>query len=194
MFSILIHLINIIIVVVYACLYSIIILTIAFILSKKTSINFCKVIIRNRKFWFSILTTSLSIVFLFYHYSYSRDHGFGDSYKIPIGNKYFVTLFDGAEIHFENSKSEGQGDDYYIQNFIIADKTLCAKLYSINSVGCNDCFMIFNTELEKLLTFKSSIEYETYVIENNLPNKETFREFIENYNYHWDKNRRWYLP
>jgi hypothetical protein len=193
-FSILIQLINIIIVIIYACVYSVLLSMIFYLISKFSKTSFFQEVIKNKKIYFTFFSIFFSIVFLLYHYSYSRDHGFGDNYKIPIGNKYFVIQIDGAETHFENSKTKGNGEDFYIQKFRVINKKLCAKLFSISSVNCEDCYLVFDIELEKQFIFKSSLEYEKYANDNQLPMESAFLEFTENYNDHWSNNSKWYLP
>ena len=137
--------------------------------------------------------TFFGIAFLVYYFSYWRDSGFGDSFKIPIGNGYQVSNIDGASTYFEDSKLGG-GRQAFLTNFTIADKKLCANFQGFNSTDCNDCYIVFDTKLEKIYEFHSSEEYKSFAKSNALPYAESFKEFMENYNAYWAKNGKWYLP
>ena len=142
---------------------------------------------------FILLGTFFGIVFLINHFSYWRDSGFGDSFKIPIGNGYQVSNIDGASTYFEDSKS-GDGRQAFLTNFTIVDEKLCASFQGFNSTDCTDCYIVFDTKLDKMYEFYTSDDYKLFAKTNNLPFPESFKEFMENYNDYWTRNSKWFLP
>jgi hypothetical protein len=142
---------------------------------------------------FIILGTLFGIIFLFYRFSYWQNSGFSDSYIIPIGNNYQVNNIGGASTYFEDSKG-GNSRQAFLTTFIVADKKLCAKFEGFNSTDCNNCYIVFDTELEKMHEFYSVKDYETFALKNHLPMTNSFKEFNENYKDYWSQNNKWYLP
>jgi hypothetical protein len=193
MFGIFGLILSLIIIVIYSIVYSVLVLIILYTFSKLTRIGWLKKMMKFRLLTFLALWTVFGIAFLFYHFSYWQDSGFGDSYKIPIGNNYQVSNIDGVSTYFEDSKSGG-GRQAFLTNFSIANNKLCANFQGFNSTDCKDCFIVFDTETSKMYEFYSTHEYETFARENHLPLPDSFREFMDNYNDYWTKNRRWYLP
>ena len=193
MFGIFGIIISLIVIVIYSIVYSSLVLTIFYTLSKLTNIELIKRLMAFKFLTFMTLGTIFGIAFMFYHFSYWRDSGFGDSFKIPIGNSYQVSNIDGASTYFEDSKSGG-GRQAFLTNFTIADKKLCANFQGFNSTDCKDCFIVFDTEISKMYEFKSTNEYVIFARQNNLPLPENFKEFMDNYTDYWTKNSKWYLP
>jgi len=85
MFGIFGLIISLIIIFIYSLIYAGLGLTIIYILSKLTNLRWVKKAINFKFLTFISLGTFFGIAFLFYHFSYWRDRGFGDSFKIPIG-------------------------------------------------------------------------------------------------------------
>jgi len=193
MFGIFGLIISLIIIFIYSLIYAGLGLTIIYILSKLTNFSWIERAMNFKVLTFISLGTFFGIAFLIYHFSYWRDSGFGDSFKIPIGNGYQVSNIDGASTYFEDSKSGG-GRQAFLANFVVADKKLCAKFQGFNSTECEDCYIVFDTKLEKMYEFYSTDEYRIFANSNNLPVAESFKEFMENYNDYWSKNSKWYLP
>lgn len=178
---------------IYSLIYAGFGLTIIYLLSKLTNFTWLKRAMRFKFLIFTSLGMLFGISFLIYHFSYWSDSGYGDSFKIPIGNGYHISNIDGASTYFEESKSGG-GRQAFLTYFIVADKILCAKFQGFNSFDCEDCYLVFDTKIEKMYEFKSSEEYRVFATTHNLPVKESFKEFTENYNDYWARNSKWYLP
>ena len=193
MFGIFGLIISLIIIFIYSLIYAGLSQTIIFALAKLTNLTWPKKLTEYKYLTFSYLCFFFGIVFLINHFSYWNDGGFGDSYRIPIGNGYQVSNIDGAQTYFEDSKTGG-GRQAFLTKFALANKKLCANFQGFNSSDCVDCYLVFDTKLEKIFEFYSSEQYEVFAKANNLPVIESFKDFMENYDVYWSKNSKWYLP
>ncbi|MFT3705551.1 MAG: hypothetical protein QM802_24490 [Agriterribacter sp.] len=193
MFGIFGLVISLIIIFIYSLIYAGLGLLIIYILSKITKVKWIKRVISFRLLTFISLGIFFGIVFLIYHFSYWRDKGFGDSFRIPIGNGYQVSNIDGISTYFEDSKSGG-GRQAFLTNFTVDKGKLCANFQGFNSTDCQDCYIVFDTKLKKMYEFYSGEEYKLFATKNGLPFTESFKEFTENYNDYWTRNSKWYLP
>lgn len=193
MFGIFGFIFSLIIIFIYSIVYAALGLIIIYTLSKRTSYEWIKQMMNYKLIIFINLATIFGLVFLVYHFSYWRDSGYGDSFKIPIGNNYQVSNIDGAETYFEDSKL-GNSRQAFLTTFTVEHKKLCANFTGFNSYDCTDCYIVFDSDSSKMYEFHSTNEYETFAKQNNLPFPEDFRGFMDNYNNYWTKNSRWYLP
>ncbi len=193
MFGIVGLIISLFVIFFYSLIYAGLCLIIIYVGSKLTHFRWANKAVNFKFKTFVLLGTFFGIAFLFYHFSYWRDSGFGDSFKIPIGNGYKVSNIDGSETFFEDSKSGG-GRQAFLTKIAIVDKKLCANFQGFNSDDCTDCYIVFDTKLEKMYEFHSSEEYKVFAMKNNLPVAESFRDFMETYYDYWSRNSKWYLP
>ena len=178
---------------IYSTVYSILTLTAFYILSKTTKIVWIKKLMNFKFATFIVLGAFYGISFLIYSFSYWQDSGFGDSFKIPIGNGFQVSNIDGTSTYFEDEKI-AYSRQASLTNFTVSDKKLCASFQGFNSNDCNDCYIVFDTKKSKMYEFHSTNEYENFAKANNLPFPDDFKPFMDNYKEYWDSHSKWYLP
>lgn len=178
-----------------ASVYALIIVLTLFIISKNTEIARIRKLMEY-KFLTWLASGFLCSVFLFwYAFSFWGYAGLGDSFCIPVSNGYTVNSIDAQETsYFEPDKGENSSRQAFIKNFAIKDHKICAEFLGFNSDANEGCFIVFDTEEEKIYEFHTSGEYSDFASKNSLPQKQEFKSFGANYSEYWGGNRNWFLP
>lgn len=193
MFSELSFLFQLLVIGFYTLVYALVSLFVLYLLSGIPKLNRLKKIMRSKTLCFSFLFLAYGIAFTYYSLSYWQDRGFGDSYKLPIGNGYYINNIDGAETFFEDEKKT-YSRQASLTDFLVKDGRLCARFYGFNSRDCEDCYIVFDTKQSAMREFHSANEYEAFAGIHDLPHIYEFRDFFKNYNEHWQGHDKWYLP
>jgi hypothetical protein len=145
-------------------------------------------------FWFGcsfLLFIALSI----YAFSYWGYSGLGDEACIPVGNGFVVYSIDALESSWIEPDRKEDWKQAELQNFALSkDHVLCAEFTGYNGENCNHCFIVFDTNTQKITVFNSQAEYYEFARTNNLPQHDEFKSFIENYRAHWGGLRQYLLP
>ena len=136
-----------------------------------------------------------SVTLFIYSFSFWGYSGLGDFACIPVGNDITVNSIDALETSwFEPDKGEKYSRQAEIINFTIQNKIICGEFTGYNSTDCKNCFIVYDTNTEKIFEFHSTKEYSLFATKNNLPQQSEFKTFIENYREHWGGLRSIFLP
>ena len=152
-----------------------------------------KQLLRFRFLTFICFCAVYGITFLIYSFSYWKNTGFGDFARIPIGNGYSVSNIDAAFTYLEPERNNS-GRQACLNKFIVSNGKLCSEFTGYNSAGCENCFIVFDIEGEKIYEFHSLNAYASFAQQNRLPESLNFKDFWENYNAYWSSKNKWYLP
>jgi hypothetical protein len=154
----------------------------------------------NHKFrnWL-LLHFIISVCLFFYSFSYWQDTGLGENPSIPIGYGQRIYSPDFAWIDFypDLNKTELNKDKLQIDNFIIKDNVLCAKVSHQQSNSPNYDFIVCDLPSKTNKTFMSENEYLGYANEKGLPKPNKFYDFKTHYQEYFDgqpKWKKWLLP
>ena len=131
---------------------------------------------------------------LIYSFSYWGHAGLGDSFRIPIGNGYDVQSIDDCKLGWFEDEQKQNGRQAFLKNFIIRNHSLCSEFQGFNSTDCQDCYLVFDIRNRKMTIFHSENEYSEYAAKYQLPLKNEFNSFENNYYDYWGGWRFWLLP
>lgn len=144
------------------------------------------------RFWF-LSGLVISVGLFFYMFTYSGDHGLGDSPKIPIGHGIVVENTNWTEYGYLKGIKTSDKIDIEMTKFIVVDNMLIGNLDSW-FYGFENSYFVYNLKNKEIQEFKTKAEFDTFVKENNLPTSEELLTFEENYRKHWSGWRFWLLP
>lgn len=155
--------------------YTSLILTLTFILTKTTRNNRLT-LIKFRKLYFAI--GGLMLIFTFTYYG---NHGLGDEANIPLGHGKTMNSSDGYAYLYL-----GNNNQINIDSFLVRNDHLCFE--------SNKCYYDFQLASGKSDKYNSKHEYETYALAHKLPQVNEFKTFYPQYAAYWNGWRFWFLP
>ncbi|MEZ5043284.1 MAG: hypothetical protein R2828_25535 [Saprospiraceae bacterium] len=193
----LIHLfIEIIKITIFTIVYSFIIVKLLEVISKKkprSRLSFYlnnKIIIRALRALISIV---IFIGLFIWMFSFWGNHGFGDSARIPVGNKIAVENINWTEYGYIKKEQISNAVNIETTRFKITGNKILGNFDSDFYTYQNKYF-IFNTENKSMLEFKTVKEFDLYTEKNNLPSSDELLSFRANYESYWHGWRFWLLP
>lgn len=179
--------------------YASIILLIVYIISRKTQNQW----LRNRmnhKFrnWL-LLHFLISVCLFLYSFSYWQYTGLGENPSIPIGygQRIYSPDFAWTDFYPDLNKTELNKDELQIENFIVKDNILCAKVSHQQSNSPKYDFIICDLPNRTNQTFLTEAEYTAYAKTKGLPMKGEFYDFRTHFQEYFDKQpkwKKWLLP
>lgn len=179
--------------------YASIILLIVYIISRKTQNQW----LRNRmnhKFrnWL-LLHFLISVCLFLYSFSYWQYTGLGENPSIPIGygQRIYSPDFAWTDFYPDLNKTELNKDELQIENFIVKDNILCAKVSHQQSNSPKYDFIICDLPNRTNQTFLTEVEYTAYAKTKGLPMKSEFYDFRTHFQEYFDKQpkwKKWLLP
>lgn len=194
MFALVGIIISLVVVGIYATVYSSLIIILLFVLAKYTENTFVQWTNRNKFLTWILLGFLLSIIFFINSFTYSNYAGLGDYYCIPIGNKHVISSIDAMEESYIESNQEGIKNQIFIGKFSISETKVCGEFLGNNNVNLKDCYIVFDSETKQAREFLSKEEYSNFSRESKLPDISQFQDFGTNFNNYWNKNKSWLVP
>ena len=126
-------------------------------------------------------------------FSFWGNHGFGDSARIPVGNKVEIKNINWTKYGFIGIDQKNSPVDIETTKFKISGKKIVGNLDSGFHVYENKYF-IFDTEDRSLLEFKTVEAFDAHTQNNNLPHSNELLTFRSNYENYWHGWRFFLLP
>ena len=176
-----------------ASIYSfLLILIISIIKILKPSEFLKKITVEKKKYWFAF-GFIISIVLLFFSFTYWGNHGLGDGPKIPIGYWKTIENTNWDEYGYLNEPKTNAGINIETTKFKVENSILCGNLDSSFYVFQNSYFVL-DLKTEVLAEFRTENHFNEYAQNNDLPTSNELLSFSENYKNHWGGIRFFLLP
>lgn len=170
-----------------------VILLFQFIGKKGNSGNWFESVSKKKlKLWFSTGLVISFLLFLFM-FSYWGNHGFGDHYKIPIGNGYIVERINSNDYGFIGNIKTVNSESVDVEKFKVKNGKLIGKLDN-NFYDYENSYFIFDLETKKMQEFKNKSLYNNFAISSSLPIASELLSFRANYDKRWGGWRFFLLP
>ncbi|MGH1363687.1 MAG: hypothetical protein ACRBF0_09030 [Calditrichia bacterium] len=136
---------------------------------------------------------SISIVLLAWLFSYWGDHGWGDHFRIPIGNGLAVEGIDLAEYGYIKNLQTSKDKDIEMTMFKVHNNVLVGNLDS-HFYSYRNQYFIYDMSKKVMLEFSNQAELDNYTSRNDLPDSSELLTFNTNYHQHWNGWRFLLLP
>ena len=135
----------------------------------------------------------ISISLFVFSFSYWQDTGFGENPSLPIGygQRIYSPDFMWTDFFPDLDKTELNKDEMQIENYIIENNMLCAKISHQNSNSPEYDFIVCDLPNGKNTTFLTEANYYEYAKLNGLPMKSEFYDFKTHYKEYFDKQSKW---
>lgn len=150
---------------------------------------FNKVSKRKLRLWF-LSGLFISIGLFFYMFSYSGNHGLGDSARIPVGHGRAIEQSDGILAYIQN---EGPIDMLTIDKFIITDNYIYGSVGDRNE-NYEGQYFLYDLINNNVKTYTQEADFINHLKTINQPPRPDYKDFYYYYDKHWSGWRFWLLP
>ncbi len=186
-------------IIVLSTVYATLLIVACIYIYRKTGNNWLKKRLNYKLRNWLFLHLLISVCLFYYSFTYWQDTGLGENPSLPIGygQRIYSPDFEWTDFYPDLDKTELNKDELQIENFIVQDSVLCAKISHQNSNSPNYDFIVCNLQSRTNKTFLTEADYNKFAIENKLPLKDNFLDFKTHYRNYFDKKpewKKWLLP
>ena len=152
---------------------------------------FDRVSSNKRQVWFisHLVYTCGLFIYLFTYWGF---HGFGDEPRIPIGHGLIIDNTNWTEYGYVKELKTADTIMVETTKFTIVDDKLIGNLNS-GFYEYKNSYFIYDMKTEKMLEFKTEVEFNKYTKTHNLTSSDKLQTFRENYWNYWGGWRFWLL-
>jgi len=185
--------------VILSAVYASLVLLIVYLISRTTQSQWLKNRMEHKIRNWLLLHFMFSVFLFLYSFSYWQDTGLGESPSIPIGYEQRIYCPDFAVTHFypDLNKTESNRDELHIDNFIIANNILCARVSNQYTNSPEYDFIVCDLPGRTNKTFATEADYTAYANRNGLPLSSYFYGFEKHFSEYFEKQawwRKWLIP
>jgi hypothetical protein len=138
---------------------------------------------QGRQFWRRSFAVAYGALFVFLC-TYWGNRGLGSA-RIPLGHGEAIEEID-TEAYFEASAPFRETNEQWVNEFQIADDTLCGQ-------AGDKSYFIYNLATKAHQLFGDAQEYNAYAAPRGLPLSSKFESFGKHYSRYWGGWRFWLL-
>ena len=178
---------------VLSTIYSTIIFIILYIVYRRTKKPILRTIFSKGILYYILLHFLIGLALISNSFSYWEDTGLGEAPQLPIGYKQIIYSPDFARTTFfpDLTKTELNKDELHIDDFIIKNNSLCAKVSHKNSDSPDYDYIVCDLAKRKNKTIISKEDYLKFAVEKDLPSPETFYDFKTHLNEYHTNRPKW---
>jgi hypothetical protein len=182
-----------------ATIYASVLIIVLILLSRISAFGAIKKVLKHRFKLFLALHLVISISLFKYSFSYWQDTGLGEAPSLPIGygQRIYSPDFAWTDFYPDLNKTELNKDELHIEDFVVSNKKLCARVSHDNSNSLKFDFIVCDLPSNTHITFASAKDYKQFAVLNSLPMPEEFTDFKSHLQgYHAKKPtwKKWLLP